>query len=145
MKIILAMFEHSIFVEIALTSLKNMEHGFENIGAVPLKHPPGHSKLYDGKSYVDLGFVSGTVAGVIGVCLGYRLYPGPILWGISASLIGFVGGLFVDYIYTKFRRHKEPVSKILLLISCEDRLQDAVEDLMWKNQASGVAVIDIRL
>ncbi|TGB00435.1 hypothetical protein E4665_01795 [Sporolactobacillus shoreae] len=145
---ILSIFEQSLSVELVLTSLKSIGLDQKSMMAVPLKQPPRRKKKasvpvsYDGYSRIDLGFILATAFGVIGASVGFRLYWGPIIWGIAASIVGFLIGFAIESFVIKNKKKQISAPKIIIIIRCRNDMQYNVEQILWENQSLGLAVIE---
>lgn len=150
---ILCVFDHSLFIEMTLASLMDLGIEKEDIIAFTLKQRPDEPILFDslnyqdGTSLFDLAAIFATILGVIGASIGFRLVWGPIVWGIIASTIGFLTGFAIDYLLTKTRsqmsaRPSAVFPRVILVIRCRRNQQNSVEQLLWKNHALGLTVID---
>src|SRR5699024_9342708 len=96
---LIATFMHHISLEMSIAEIKKKGIQKEDIFAIPLNTQPGKIKLFDtieqadGVSLLDVGLVLGTAFAVVGTSIGFKLYWGPIVWGLMAGLIGFTLGL----------------------------------------------------
>lgn len=149
---IFSTFEHSIHLELAISSLE--QHGVEkkSIFAVPLTTRKTNPNIFDsihnadGISLVSTGAALGTALAVIGASVGFRLEWGPIYWGIIGAGSGFLLGFLIDLLYYKvlrkgsiFGRKK---TEVLLIVECEEARGDLVEDILWHHSALGTARVN---
>lgn len=149
---IVASFEHSIYLELAISSLEQQGIQKNQILAVPLDKRTEPRKLFDtihradGFSLFDVAAVLGTCGMLLGAIYGYVLRWGPILWG----LIGLLGGMLIGFLLKLlFVKRQNPKSKarsvateVFLLIRCNPDLKRTVEDILWDNLAMGVAKLE---
>lgn len=146
-------FEHSSYLELAISSLEKVGVQKENILAVPLMNRVQDRKLFDtlhradGISLFDKGAAIGTALSVIGTSIGFVLDWGPIFWGIVGGIIGFIIGFLIDFIFYKVIHKRKRVlkgkhSEVVLVINCPKELVEKVEQLLWDNLALGVARLD---
>ncbi|MFT8316677.1 MAG: hypothetical protein ABF651_00225 [Sporolactobacillus sp.] len=138
---ILAIFEHSLYIEMALSALTQMNVDRQNIAVFPLKKPLQSTKNqpYNGTSQSDLGFIFATISGVIGASIGFILYLGPIVWGIGAALFGFVVGLLINKFIS--RKKKAVTPHVLLIVKCPHAQSQNLEKVLWDNQSIGMTII----
>ncbi|MBW7455586.1 hypothetical protein K0U00_16295 [Paenibacillus sepulcri] len=149
---VISSFDHSIYLELALTALE--EHGIEkrSILAVPLEKAAEKPKLLDsihrsdGTSLIDIGAACATALTVIASSIGFILHWGPIIWGLIGAAAGFIIGVLVDWLLKrqKSNQRKSQVIKgksteVIVVIDCEAHQMEAVEATLWKHMAFGVA------
>jgi hypothetical protein len=150
---IFSTFEHSTYVELAITAIENIGVEKENILAVPLMNRVQERKLFDtlhradGISLFDKGAAIGTAFSVIGTMMGFALEWGPIIWGIIGGAIGFIIGFMIDFIFYKVIHKRSRIvkgkhSEVVLVINCTQELVEKVEQLLWDNLALGVAKLN---
>ncbi|WP_342742973.1 LapA family protein [Halobacillus hunanensis] len=146
-------FEHSTYLELALSALEMEKIPKESILAIPLNNRTENRKLLDtihhsdGVSLFDLGAALGTGLSVIGASIGFRLAWGPIVWGIIAAIIGFVIGVLISlWFNTKKRKEQRKLrgktSELILIVHCHEEKTELVEKILWDNLALGVAILD---
>ena len=146
-------FEHSTYLELAITSIEKIGIPRENILAVPLMNRVQERKLFDtlhradGISLFDKGAAIGTAFSVIGASIGFVLEWGPIFWGLIGGATGFIIGFIIDYIFYKVihkrrRELKEKGSDVILVINCPSELTEKVEKVLWEHLALGIAKVD---
>lgn len=145
--IITATFEHSSFVELAITELEEKGIVKEKMLAIPLAQKERDFAILDtihrsdGISIIDVAAVLSTIGMVLGVIYGFVWTWGPIIWGLIGMLGGAVIGLAGDYILTKRKlstKRKSKVSELVLLVSCENTQANMVEQILRNNTALGV-------
>ena len=145
-------FESNAFLEMAISTLEKKGIKKENIFAVPLDNRTEERKVLDslhrsdGTSLVDLGMVLATAFSVVGASIGFKLSWGPIYWGLISAFIGFVLGfairLFTELVLKKKRRVlRGKHSEIILIIDCEERQTELVENILWNHFSLGVAIV----
>ncbi|MDY0394479.1 hypothetical protein RWE15_08500 [Virgibacillus halophilus] len=153
---VLATFDHSIYVELALSALEKRNIPKENILAVPLDNASTSKKLFDtihrsdGASLFDIAAALATAFSVIGASVGFRLAWGPIIWGIIGAVAGFIIGFTIDLLKTKRkqrrqRKTKGKITELIVIIYCEHEQTEMVERICWDNLAFGVAKLDREL
>jgi hypothetical protein len=150
---IFSTFEHSAYLELAITSLEKVGIEKENILAVPLINRVEERRLFDtlhradGISLFDKGAAIGTAFAVIGASVGFILEWGPIYWGLIGAAVGFILGFIIDYIIFKVVHKRKRVVKgkkadVVLVVKCPKDLVEKVEELLWEHLALGVAKVE---
>lgn len=150
---IFSTFEHSSYLELAITAIEEAGVQKEDILAVPLMNRVQERKLFDtlhradGISLFDKGAAIGTAFSVIGTCVGFVLEWGPIFWGLIGGITGFIIGFLVDYIFYKVIHKRKRVlegkhSEVVLVINCPNEIADKIETLLWDHLALRVAKLN---
>lgn len=150
---IFSTFEHTMYLEMAISSLEKKGVTKEQILALPLHNRMDKRVLFDtihradGTSLIDLAFVFGTAFSVIGASVGYALEWGPIYWGLIGSGGGFLFGFLLDYFFTKYygkikKRLKGKNSEVILVIECNPNQSAEVEKLLWDHYALGISTLN---
>lgn len=144
---IVATFEQTIQLEMALTALEQQGIAPERILAVPINKKSRPSGKIDSLHHAD-GFATMDVAAILGTCLmllgaiyGFELAWGPILWGIIGAVSGIILGLVYKIGLAKKRKGvpKRVSSEVVLMIRCEERDGDRVEHILWQHNVLGLA------
>lgn len=149
---IFSTFEHSQYVELALSSLETKGITKEQILAVPLENRVEERKLLDtihqsdGVSIIDLGMALATACSVVGASIGFVLKWGPIYWGLLTAFIGFGVGLLVKvWKYKVFEKNKRLLkgkkTEIIVVVHCRKEEAPLIEAIMWEHLALGVAYV----
>lgn len=149
---LIATFKHHISLEMCIAAIEKKGIQKENIFAIPLNTRPGKIKLFDtieqadGVSLLDVGLVLGTAFAVVGTSIGFKLYLGPIVWGLMAGLIGFTLGLAIRLIIELvFKKRKKRLrgshSETILVIDCKEVQVELIESILWEHYALGVAKV----
>lgn len=147
---ILATFEYSTFLEIAISELK--EKGITAIYAVPLdlrkKEPRLLDSIHraDGLSFIDKGMIFAFMFSTICASKGFVWRGGPIVWGIAGAFIGFAFGVALNWAIYLLKRNKNQLEikkgkkgEVILIVTCEDSQAEVVEDILWDHRAFGLA------
>jgi hypothetical protein len=145
---VVSSFDHSIYLELAITAL--IEEGIpkENIFSVPLDKRKEKPKTFDtihasdGISLFDTAIALATALAVIGSSYGFILPGGPILWGIAGAVAGFIIGFVIDLFYAKEKPNKSPKGKsseVFVIVNCNQQQVSMVETILWTQFAFGVA------
>lgn len=145
---VIATFEHSLFLELAITSLEQNGISNHQILAIPLDKRQQERRLFDtihradGFSLLDVAAVLGTCGMLLGAIYGYVLKWGPILWGIIGLVSGVAIGFTLKLVFVKQstrREMKKRPADVVLIIYCHDDKQiTMVEHVLWDNTALGV-------
>lgn len=150
---IVSTFEHSIYLELAITAIEMKGIKKENIMAVPMDKRGEDRMLFDsihssdGLSLFDLSAILAVVLGIFGSVYGMIWKWGPLIWGLIAILIGATLGFIIKMIITKKyntnRQSNKRGTEVVLIIECTEGQVDMVKDMLWANQALGVRKLDI--
>lgn len=149
---IISTFEHSKYLELAITAIQMKGIPKEDILAVPLDKRGEHAKLFDtlhssdGVSLMDLSTLFGAIFLLFGTIYGFLLKWGPILWGLIGLLIGFSLGFFIKFLFIKkytVNRQNKTLSEVVLIISCSAQQVDLIHDILWSNHALGVRKLEL--
>lgn len=144
---IVSTFDHSTYLELAITAIQMNGVPKENILGVSMEKRDEESKLFDtihssdGLSLFDLPIILATLFCLFGSIYGFVLTWGPILWGIIGIILGFTAGLIIRLIIRKDvagRQKKQRSPEVVLIIECEEHQLEVVKDLLWQNHALGV-------
>lgn len=148
---IFSTFEHSSFLELAISALELNGIKRECIFAVPLTDRKKQPRLFDtlhhadGTSLISKGAAIGTAFSVIGASVGFRLAWGPIYWGLIGAgggfLLGFLIDLLINWSKAKGRRHQNRISEVIIIVECEESESATVEKILWHHMAMGVAQV----
>lgn len=146
---VIATFESSIYIELAISALEQRGVSKEKILAAPLDKRTEQRKLFDsihsadGFSLFDAAAILGTCFMLLGAIYGYVLEWGPIIWGIIGALSGLFLGFVLKLLIIKKTKQgtKWIASEIVLMIRCEDEQWEKVESILWENHALGITRI----
>nr|WP_263324215.1 SoxR reducing system RseC family protein [Neobacillus sp. Marseille-Q6967] len=146
---IIATFENSIYIELAVTALEQQGISKEKILAAPLDKRKEPRQLFDsihksdGFSLFDVAAILGTCFMLLGAIYGYVLEWGPIIWGIIGAVSGMLAGFFLKlFILRKNKRGKSKItSEIVLMVRCDDPKVETVEGILWDHHALGLTKI----
>ena len=104
---VISTFDHSNYLELAVTAMQMKGIAKENILGVPMDKRGEDVKLFDtihssdGLSMLDLPIVLATLFCLFGSIYGFLLTWGPVLWGLIGMTVGFSLGLLIKLITTK--------------------------------------------
>lgn len=146
---IIATFENSIYIELAISELEQQGITKEMILAAPLDKRREPKRLFDtihqsdGFSLFDVAAILGTCLMLLGAIYGYVLEWGPIIWGIIGAVSGLLLGFFIKMIFIKKtgRGSKNIRSEIVLMIRCEETKAEMIEKILWDHLALGLTKI----
>lgn len=149
MMLVIATFENSLFIELAITALEQNGIRKEKIFAAPLDKRTEPRQLFDtihradGISLFDVGAILGTCFMLLGAIYGFVLNWGPIIWGIIGAITGVLLGILIKIWIVKKSKNgnKKISSEIVLLIRCEDSQWEIVQKILWDNMALGVTSV----
>jgi len=152
---VLASFEYSEYLELAISELELKGIKRERILAVPLGKKTEKAKIFDtisqsdGISLIDSALILGTVFMVLGVIYGYVLKWGPIIWGLIGLIAGAVLGFIIDIIPKKKgqnnkKKVKNKTTEVVILVHCDTNQVDEVENTLMSNFALGIGRLDKR-
>lgn len=152
-----ASFEHSLFLELAISELEQKGIARESIYAFPLKLRVKEKKLFDsinradGLSLFDGMAACGTFFLILGAIFGYLWTWGPIIWGLIGLSFGSALGYILDRFFTRAIHPKSQqvsgavnkqgnrISEVVLIIQCHQDEAKMVEGILWENSAIGVS------
>jgi hypothetical protein len=146
---VIATFENSIYIELAITELEQQGISKELILAAPLDKRKESRNLFDtihrsdGFSLFDGPAILGTCLMLLGAIYGYELEWGPILWGIIGAVSGLLLGFLIKMLMLKKNKRgsKNISSEIVLMVRCEDHKWEMVEKILWDHLALGLTKI----
>jgi hypothetical protein len=146
---VIATFENSIYIELAITALEQQGISKELILAAPLDKRKEPRNLFDtihnsdGFSLFDGPAILGTCLMLLGAIYGYELEWGPILWGIIGAVSGLLLGFLIKILMLKKNKRgsKNVTSEIVLMVRCEENKWEMVEKILWDHLALGLTKI----
>lgn len=146
---VIATFENSIFIELALSALELKGIPKEQIFVAPLDKRTEPKQLFDtihradGFSLFDVSAILGTCFMLLGAIYGYVLTWGPIIWGIIGALFGVFTGFFIKLFMVKKSGNgqKKLTSEVVMIIYCEEQQWQTIEKILWDNHALGLTTI----
>lgn len=149
---IVSTFDHSTYLELAITAIEMKGIKKENIMAVPMDKKGEERNLFDsmhssdGLSLFDLPSILAVIFGIFGGIYGFILRWGPLIWGLIAICIGFTLGFIIKLIITKKysdRQRDKRGAEVVLIIQCIESQLEMVKDILWQHKALGVRKLDI--
>lgn len=150
---IVATFEYSNHLELAISDIERMGVPKYKILAVPLDKRVEKARMFDsihrsdGVSILDVPAVCATIFMLLGVIYGFQLAWGPILWGIIGLITGILIGLFIK-LFNRTRQAHAPASKkkdqteVVLMINCKEEQVERINDILWEHNAFGIGELN---
>jgi len=149
---IIATFEYSNYLELAITAIQMKGIKKENILCVPMDKRGEDRQLFDtihsadGLSLLDLPIILATIFCLFGGIYGFMLTWGPIMWGLICMVAGFSLGLIIKLITTKKYNNRQKnlkTTEVVMIIDCNDDQLNMVKDTLWQNNALGVSRLSL--
>jgi len=149
---VIASFEYSSRLEMALSEVELLGIPKKQILAVPLEKRSDNSGLIegtgntDGKSMVDIAAVFGMIGMLLGSIYGFKLTWGPVIWAVIGFASGLVFGFTIDVLCTRGKRRRNRVhsaaipTEVIVMIRCDALQSDKVKAILWKQKAIGVSL-----
>ena len=150
---VVSTFDHSIYLELAITAIQMKGIKKENIMAIPMDKRGEEGKLFDsihgsdGLSLLDFPALLAVAFGILGSVYGFVLRWGPLLWGLIGISIGFSLGLIGKLVLIKkynTRQNNKRGTEVVLIIECNENQLEMTKDILWSHHALGVRKLDIR-
>ncbi|WP_181884496.1 SLC41A family transporter [Neobacillus piezotolerans] len=137
-------FQHSAFLELALSDLEQNGISKENIFVAPLgENSPDFPELKnthtEASSKYELAFILGCVFMLLGSIYGFIWSWGPIIWALIGLVFGAILGLVLSFIFLRrkwFRNRTQ--TEVVLIIECDKNQSELVERVLWGHKALGV-------
>lgn len=144
--LVIATFENTLFIEMAISALEQKGIAKEKIFAAPLDKRMEPRQLFDtihradGISLFDAGAILGTCFMLLGAIYGYVLHWGPIIWGIIGAVSGVIMGILIKlWIVKKSQNGNRKISsEIILMIRCDEHQWESIQNLLWEHLALGI-------
>lgn len=149
---IVSTFDHSVYLELAITAIQMRGIKKENIMAIPIDKKGEERALFDsmhssdGLSLFDLPAILAVIFGIFGGIYGFVLKWGPFIWGLIAIALGLILGFVIKLIVTKKysdRQKDKRGTEVVLIIDCNENQLDMVKDTLWSHNALGVSKLDL--
>ena len=143
---VVASFEQSNYLELAITDLE--QKGIENnrICAIPLNRMIKERMLFDtlhradGQTMFDLPTILATIFSLLGVMWGFLWTWGPIIWGLIFLVGGFVLGFCIKYFLYKNSLSKKTKynTEVVVIVNCKPAEVETVEKVLLNHFAIGI-------
>lgn len=136
---IVSTFEHSVYLELAITAIQMKGIKKENIMAISLDKKEEQERLFDsihssdGLSLFDLPAILAVIGGIFGGIYGFVLKWGPLLWGLAAIALSFTLGLFIKLmIVRKYsnRQNDRRGTEVVIIIECMENQLEMVKNIL---------------
>lgn len=147
---IIASFDYSPSLEVALTELMENEIPQSNIFALPLDKRAEAPRLFDsihyadGTSLVDIAGILGCIFMLLGSIYGFILEWGPITWALIGLTSGLVVGFLIKWIYIKktYKRNfsKSKTEVFVMVYTKEEAKVQKIREILWQHNAHGLTV-----
>ncbi|UJF35301.1 hypothetical protein [Paenibacillus hexagrammi] len=149
---IIATFDHSPFVEMAIHEIEKLGVPAQHIVALPLENLDSQTHVLDtihsvdGRSVLDGAMMSGTILAVLGAIYGFVLHWGPVIWGLLGLVGGFLIGLAIEIILSKRKLTiaSSRKSEVLLEITCQASMQTRLIKILKSRKAMGFVTMPKR-
>jgi hypothetical protein len=144
---VLSVFNHSVNVEMAVTSLTEAGIAQQNIMASAVEKELSDGKFFDTmhsfntKSQFDLPMMLGVLLALLGCIYGFVLRWGPVIWGVIGGAAGFAIGLLTKLMRFNKQKTNRIESEVVILVSCEGGKTEEVKKLLRENGALGISEI----
>ncbi len=143
---IVSSFEHSNFLELAISDLEQKGIEKNRICAIPLHKITKERTLFDtlhhadGQSMMDLPAIIATAFMTLGVCWGFMWKWGPIIWGLLTFVSGLALGLVIKYLLYRhsLRERAGCNTEVVLIIDCKPEEVETVETVLFNHLAIGI-------
>ncbi|MCS0673348.1 hypothetical protein [Cytobacillus firmus] len=147
---IIASFDYSASLEVALTELMENDISQSDILALPLDKLTEAPRLFDsihyadGTSLVDMAGILGCIFMLLGSIYGFILEWGPIIWALIGLAIGLVSGFLIKWLFlkTKYKRSfsKSKTEVFLIVYTKEMTKVQKIKEILWQHNAHGLTV-----
>lgn len=149
---IVSTFEHSRYLELAITAMQMKGIKKENILAVPMDKRAEQQGLFDsmhysdGLSLLDLPIILSAFGTLMGAIYGFILVWGPIIWGIIGMVGGGALGLAIKLFLARkktTRQSRGQGTEVVLIIECLEDQLEMVKNTLWEHFAFGVRKLEV--
>ncbi|HWR43493.1 hypothetical protein [Sporomusa sp.] len=152
---IIATYNHSLYLEVAIAQLEEQGLGKDKIMAVPLKRQQSSGWIFDsinetdGASLLGGALAFGTATMVLATIYGFVWYWGPIIWGIIGFFAGTSLWLVISIIAMQKKRaqritltSRADCGEVVLIIRCEEPQAQFVKDVLLSNMALAIGTLE---
>ncbi|MFS0861117.1 hypothetical protein [Fredinandcohnia sp. 179-A 10B2 NHS] len=149
---IIATFDHSPFVEMAIHEIEKMGVPSQNIVALPLENLDSQIHILDtihrvdGRSILDGAMMGATIFAVLGAIYGFVWEWGPIIWGLLGLVGGFLLGLLIELLVNKKKMKSQASTKseVIIEVTCKASLEDHLIKVLKSRRAKGYVIMPQR-
>jgi hypothetical protein len=148
---IVSTFDHSVYLELAITAIQMKGIKKENIMAIPIDKKGEQRALFDsihssdGLSLFDLSAILAVIFAIFGGIYGFVLKWGPLIWGLIAIAVGFTLGIIIKLLvirkYSNRQKDKRG-TEVVLIIECIESQLEMIRQTLWSHNALGVSKLD---
>ncbi|MCT2537771.1 hypothetical protein NC661_12525 [Aquibacillus koreensis] len=150
---IIATFEHSPFVEMAIHDFETIGIPTENIVALPLENLESDTYIIDslhrvdGRSVLDGAMVSGAIFMVLGTIYGFVWEWGPVIWGLLGLLGGFFLGLIIELAFhkNKTKLFASRKNEVYMQVTCNSSMKEHMIKILKARKANGYLILPQRI
>ncbi|WP_078553527.1 hypothetical protein [Bacillus alkalicellulosilyticus] len=150
---VIATFEHSPFVEMAIHEIEKIGIPAQHIVALPLENLESQTHIVDsihradGRSVLDGAMVGGSIFMVLGTIYGFIWYWGPIIWGLIGLVFGFFLGLVIELVLHKkeIKLFSSRKSEVYMQVTCPSSMKERLINVLEVRKASGYLVMPQRI
>ncbi|WP_226670608.1 hypothetical protein [Metabacillus litoralis] len=150
---IIATFEHSPFVEMAIHDIETIGVPQKNIVALPLENLDSQTFIIDslhqadGRSVLDGAMVSGTIFMVLGTIYGFVWYWGPVIWGLLGLVGGFFLGLIIELAFQKkkIKLFASRKNEVYMQVTCHTSMKEHLIKILKARKANGYLIMPQRI
>lgn len=150
---IIATFEHSPFVEMAIHDIEKLGVPAQNIIALPLENLDSGAHIVDsihrvdGRSMLDGAMMGATIFAVLGVIYGFVWHWGPVIWGLLGLGGGFFLGLLIELALNKkkIKAFSNRKSEVIIEVTCHASLKNQLIKALKSRKAMGFVIMPGRL
>lgn len=146
---IIATFEHSPFVEMAIHDLEKLGVPSKDIIALPMENLESDTHVVDsihqvdGRSILDGAMMSAAIFAVLGAIYGFIWYWGPIIWGLIGLGGGFILGLSIELLFhkgkLKFTSRRK--SEVIIEVTCSGAMQSQMIQVFKSRKANSYVIM----
>ncbi|MBU8916039.1 hypothetical protein BGM25_08390 [Bacillus sp. FJAT-29953] len=147
---IIASFDYSSSLEVALTELMENDISQSDILALPLDKRTEAPRLFDsmhyadGTSLVDIAGILGCIFMLLGSIYGFILEWGPIFWALIGLVFGLVSGFLIKWFYIKAkykRKFNTSKTEVFLMVYIKDKTKvEKAKEILWQHNAQGLTL-----
>ncbi|HWR09442.1 hypothetical protein [Sporomusa sp.] len=152
---IIATYNHSLYLEVALAQLAEQGLGKDKIIAVPLHRQQISVSIFDsindtdGVSLLGGSLAFGTATMVLATIYGFVWHWGPIVWGLIGLFAGTGFWLLASLIIMQ-RKQAQRITltgrtdcgEVVLLILCDKVQAQSVKDILLNNMALAIGILE---
>ncbi|PWW05093.1 hypothetical protein DFQ01_10576 [Paenibacillus cellulosilyticus] len=146
---IIATFEHSPFVEMAIHDLEKLGVPPQQIVALPVENLEANTHVIDsihrvdGRSMLDGAMMCAAIFSVLGTIYGFVWHWGPIIWGLIGMVGGFFLGLAIELLLRKgnIKFTASYKTEVIIEVTCQASLQQHLIHILKVRKANGIVIM----